>query len=107
MFQTTSKLTYQINLPNPLEIDDCYYSPIFSTDNKMFWQLFLQLDDNSDYYGLYLKPVASPDEINWRERSKLSFRLSLKEVKNNNQTNELINNGLLIPTDTGIRGGII
>jgi hypothetical protein len=92
MSQTTSKLTYQINLPNPLEIDDCYYSPIFSTDNKMFWQLFLQLDDDSDYYGLYLKPVASP------ERSKLSFRLSLKEVKNNNQTNELINSGLLVPT---------
>src|SRR5437016_2294250 len=37
-----TRLTYQVNVPNSLGIKDSeynYYSPIFSTNNNMFWQL--------------------------------------------------------------------
>ncbi|RIA92039.1 hypothetical protein C1645_736700 [Glomus cerebriforme] len=99
------KLTYQINLPKSLEIKETYYSPIFSTNNDVFWQLLLQLEDN-DSYGLYLKPVAGPDEITWRERSKsLSFEIFIKEMKNNNQITRFCNSYLLIPPDIKIGYG--
>jgi hypothetical protein len=106
MSQITSKLTYQVNLPKSLEIKEYYYSPIFSTNNNMFWQLLLQLEDN-DYYGLYLQPVASPDEITWRERSKLSFKIFIKEIRNNNHTAELYNRSFVVPPDTHIEYGNI
>jgi hypothetical protein len=104
MSQTTSKLTYQVTLPKLLEIKGCYYSPIFSTNNNVFWQLLLQLEDK-DFYGLYLKPVASPDEITWRERSKLSFKIFMKEIRNNHQTAELFNRNFVVPPDTNIGCG--
>src|ERR1043166_6756459 len=76
-----SKLTHQFNLPNPLEIEK-YISPIFSTDNKMFWQLLLKIDDHGSC-EVYLTPVANSDEIVWGERSKLSFRLFIEEIRSN------------------------
>ncbi|CAB4474885.1 unnamed protein product [Rhizophagus irregularis] len=104
MSQIISKLTYQVNLPKSLEIEDYYYSPIFSTNNNMFWQLLLQLEDNedNDSYGLFLQPVAGPDEVTWRERSKLSFKIFIKEIRNNNKTAELYNKSFIVPPDTPI-----
>ncbi|PKK68541.1 hypothetical protein RhiirC2_860976 [Rhizophagus irregularis] len=104
MSQIISKLTYQVNLPKSLEIEDYYYSPIFSTNNNMFWQLLLQLEDNedNDSYGLFLQPVAGPDEVTWRERSKLSFKIFIKEIRNNNKTAELYNKSFVVPPDTPI-----
>src|SRR5438034_3003354 len=99
MTQTTSKLTYQVNLPNSLEIKENYYSPIFSTSNNIFWQLLFQLEGES--YGLYLKPVAGPDEITWRERLKLSFRIFIKEIRNNHIA-ELCSSNIIVPPDTKI-----
>ncbi|PKY44045.1 hypothetical protein RhiirA4_541550 [Rhizophagus irregularis] len=104
MSQATSQLTYQITLPKSLEIKGSYYSPIFSTNNKLFWQLLLKFE-NKEYYGLYLKPVAGPDEITWRERSKLSFKIFIKEIKNNNQTTELFKENFDVPPETNIGCG--
>jgi hypothetical protein len=104
MSQATSQLTYQITLPKSLEIKGSYYSPIFSTNNKLFWQLLFQFE-NKEYYGLYLKPVAGPDEITWRERSKLSFKIFIKEIKNNNQTTELFKENFDVPPETNIGCG--
>ncbi|GBC03441.1 hypothetical protein RclHR1_05120011 [Rhizophagus clarus] len=104
MSQTASTITYQITLPKSLEIKRIYYSPVFSTDNNMFWQLLLQVN-NKDSCGLFLKPVADPDEITWRERSKLSFKLFIKEIRYKNQTVELFNGILVIPPDIAIEGG--
>ncbi|RGB42440.1 hypothetical protein C1646_662225 [Rhizophagus diaphanus] len=94
-----SQLTYQVNLSNSLEIKENYYSPVFSTYNNMFWQLLFQSEDES--YGLYLKPVAGPDEITWRGRLKLSYKIFIKEIKDN-RTTELCNSNLVIPPDTKI-----
>src|SRR5438045_8736252 len=90
MFQKIPKLTYQINLPdqlNQLEINKFYYSPIFSTDNKMFWKLMFGIEEE-DFYGIYLRPVVNTDEVFWGERSKLSYKLFIKQIRNN-QTIEL------------------
>ncbi|GES79749.1 BTB/POZ protein [Rhizophagus clarus] len=68
----------------------------------MFWQLLFQPEDDS--YGLYLKPVASPDEVTWKGRLKLSYKIFIKEIKNNHIT-ELCNSNLVIPPDTKIGFG--
>ncbi|CAB5110429.1 POZ domain-containing protein [Rhizophagus irregularis] len=100
MSQITPKLTYQVNLPKSLEIEEDYYSPIFGTNN-MFWRIFILLEDD-DYYGLYLQPVANQDEIIWGERSKLTFNLFAKEIRNDNQIIELYSKSFAIPPGTPI-----
>src|SRR2546423_126344 len=103
MSRPISKLTYQINLPNSLEIKKDFYSPIFSTNNKMFWQLLFQPKD--EFVGVYLKPVAGPNEITWGERSKLSFKIFIKEIKNNQITELYTSTYMVAPTDTKIVHG--
>ena len=76
MSQTTSKLIFQMNLPNLLEIKEIYYSPIFSIYNNM---LLLQLEGKS--YRLYLRPVPGSDKITWKECLKLSYKMFISEVR--------------------------
>ncbi|GES79754.1 BTB/POZ protein [Rhizophagus clarus] len=106
-----TQLTYQMNILNSLEIKEDIYSPIFSTGDNLFWQLwFVPLIrnpvNNKEYCSIYILPVANPDETSWRKRSKFSIKLCVKEIKNF-QTYNLIssNNELSISPDTKIENG--
>uniref|UniRef100_U9T8U5 Uncharacterized protein n=1 Tax=Rhizophagus irregularis (strain DAOM 181602 / DAOM 197198 / MUCL 43194) TaxID=747089 RepID=U9T8U5_RHIID len=59
MSQITPKLTYQVNLPKSLEIEEDYYSPIFGTNN-MFWRIFIQIRNDNQIIELYSKSFAIP-----------------------------------------------
>jgi hypothetical protein len=80
MSHKISGLTYQISIKNSQELENKTYSPVFCTNN-LSWKLHLKLEADRERYGLYICPVAGPDEINWRNRSKLSIKLYAKEVK--------------------------
>jgi len=101
-----TRLTYQVNVPSSLGIKDSeynYHSPIFSTNNNMFWQLSLVSD--KEYYGIFILPVTNLDEIIWGERSKLSFELFIKEFRNS-QMIDLFTGNVVVPHDTKICGNI-
>jgi len=70
----------------------------------MSWKLSLQLEGES--YGLYLRPVPGPDEITWKERLQLSYRIFINEVRSDCIV-ELYNDKLIIPPDTKIEYGNI
>jgi hypothetical protein len=107
MAQKISKLTYQINVTNLLELKDKFFSPVFCTNNNLFWKLCVKLAVDKETYGLFIYPVAGPDEINWRNRSKLSIKLYAKEISD--QTHNLYTGGTFhVPPDTKItRGNIL
>src|SRR4051812_26597216 len=101
MSQKISRLTYQVNLTNSLELEDKIFSPVFSTNNNLFWKLCVKLGIDEKNYGLYIVPVAGPDEINWRNRSKLSIKLYAKEISS--QTYNLYTGCTFnVPPDTKI-----
>jgi|SRR5581483_1149776 len=106
MSQNFSSLTYQVNLPNSLDsFENHFFSPVFSTNNNMFWQICLYFDDKTSYYGVYVRPVANLDEIIWGIRSKLSYTLFVKEIRNNQTVDIFTGNFINIPPDKKIKSG--
>ena len=101
MSHKISRLTYQINLTNSLELEDKILSPVFCTNNNLFWKLCVKLGADEERYGLFIVPVADPDEINWRNRSKLSIKLYAKEISG--QTHNLYTGSAFhVPPDRNI-----
>ena len=104
MSQKISRLTYQINVTNSLELERKFSSPVFCTNNNLFWKLYVALGNDEESYGLYIVPVAGPDEVNWRNRSKLYIKLYAKEI--GSQTHNLYTGSALhVPSDTKVTKG--
>ncbi|CAI2173245.1 2551_t:CDS:2 [Funneliformis geosporum] len=95
-----SKFKYQINIPNSLEINENFFSPVFSTRDNMFWQLAFLPED----FSFFLSPVIGPDEIVWGERSKLEFTLYVNEIKEN-ELKEAYSETFTVPPDAHIQDG--
>ncbi|GBC03434.1 hypothetical protein RclHR1_05120004 [Rhizophagus clarus] len=100
MPQKISRLNYQISITNSSELKDKFFSPNFCTSNNLYWKLCVKPTADEKYYGVFIHSVASPDEINWRNRSKLFIKLYAKEVSG--QTYNLYNNTFYVPPDTNI-----
>lgn len=102
MSQKISRLNYQISITNSSELKEKFFSPNFCTNNNLYWKLCVK-PTTEESYGVFIIPVAGPDEINWRNRSKLFIKLYAKEISG--QTYNLYNNAFYVPADTNITKG--
>jgi hypothetical protein len=103
MAQKISRLNYQISITNSSELKEKFFSPIFCTTNNLCWKLCVKPTADEVSYGVFIYPVAGPDEIDWRNRSKLFIKLFAKEISG--QTYNLYTNAFHVPPDTCITKG--
>ncbi|EXX69574.1 uncharacterized protein OCT59_008906 [Rhizophagus irregularis] len=100
MSQKISRLNYQISITNSSELKEKFFSPNFCSNNNLYWKLCVKPTADEESYGVFIIPVPGPDEINWRNRSKLFIKLYAKEISG--QTYNLYNNAFHVPADTSI-----